>query len=122
MNSAQDIAVELSFANGSTAMIEYVSSGAESLAKERYEIHRQGTSLVIEDFMKAEYHRAGKVTRTKWRTRDKGHRPEVRAFLGAVLTGAPTPIPEEESLRSSALTFAAARSMREGRPIPWEGY
>jgi len=122
MSVLQDVAVEISFANGSTAMIEYVSSGAASLAKERYEIHRQGTSLVIDDFRKAEYHRAGKVARTKWGTRDKGHRAEVRAFLEAVRTGAPTPIPEEESLRTSSLTFAAARSMREGRPVPWEGY
>ena len=121
MRTAQDFAVEISFANGSTAMIEYVSSGDPSLAKERFEIHRQGLSLVIEDFRKAECYRAGKVARTKWPTRDKGHRAEVRAFLEAVRTGTPTPIPEEESLRSTALTLAAARSMREGRAVPWEG-
>lgn len=121
MRTPQDFGVEISFANGSTAMIEYVSSGDASLAKERFEIHRQGLSIVIEDFRKAECYRAGKVSRVKWATRDKGHRAEVRAFLEAVRTGAPTPIPEEESLRSTALTLAAARSMREGRPIPWEG-
>ena len=118
----QDFSVEISFANDSTAIIEYVSSGAPSLAKERFEIHRQGTSIVMEDFRKAECHRAGKVARAKWSTRDKGHRAEVRAFLEAIRTGAPTPIPEEESLRSTALTLAAIRSLREGRPVPWDGY
>jgi len=117
MKAPQDFAIEISFANGSTAMIEYISSGDPSLAKERFEIHRQGLSIVIDDFKKAECYRAGKVTRTKWATRDKGHRAEVRAFLEAVRSGAQTPIPEEESIRSTALTLAAARSIREGRPI-----
>ena len=121
MRPAQDFGVEISFVNGSTAMIEYISSGDPSLAKERFEIHRQGMSLVIEDFRKAECYRAGRVSRVKWPTPDKGHRAEVRAFLEAVRTGAPTPIPEEESIRSTALTLAAARSMREGRPISLEG-
>ena len=113
----QDFAVEIAFANGSTATIEYLSSGDPSLAKERFEIHRQGVSIVIEDFKKAECYRSGKVTRARWATRDKGHRAEIRAFLDAVRTGGPTPIPEEESIRSTTLTLAAARSIREGRPL-----
>ncbi|MGH7681735.1 MAG: Gfo/Idh/MocA family protein, partial [Candidatus Eiseniibacteriota bacterium] len=113
----QDFVIDLEFANGSTATIEYVSSGDPSLGKERYEIHRQGVSIVIDDFLRGEGRRAGKVTRRNWRTRDKGHRDEVRAFLEAVRTGGPTPIPEEESIRSSALTLAAVESLREGRPV-----
>jgi hypothetical protein len=41
----------------------------------------------------------------------------MKAFLEAVRTGSPTPIPEEESILSTALTLAAARSIREARPI-----
>lgn len=113
----EDFSIDIGFANGSTAAIEYVSSGDPSLAKERFEIHRQGTSIVIDDFRRAEYHRAGKTSRRAWRARDKGHRAEVRAFLEAVRSGSATPIPEAESIRSTALTIAAALSLREGRPI-----
>lgn len=110
----QDFSIDLAFANGATASIEYISSGDPSLPKERFEFHRSGVSVVLEDFLKAVAHRAGRVRRKSWSVRDKGHRSEVRAFLEAVRAGGPTPIPEEESLRSTALTLAAARSIREG--------
>jgi predicted dehydrogenase len=114
----QSFHIEIAFANGATAGIDYLSGGDASLAKERIEIHRSGLSIVIEDFRSASLHRGGRRVATKgWRGRDKGHAAEVRAFLEAVRTGARTPIPEEESLRSTALTLAAAMSLREGRAI-----
>ena len=114
----QSFHIEIAFTNGATAGIDYLSSGDASLAKERIEIHRSGLSIVIDDFRSASLHRGGKRVATKgWRGRDKGHADEVRAFLEAVRGGARTPIPEEESLRSTALTLAAAMSLREGRAM-----
>ncbi|HET9234211.1 MAG TPA: bi-domain-containing oxidoreductase, partial [Candidatus Eisenbacteria bacterium] len=92
----QSFHIEIVFPNA-TAGIEYIASGDSSLAKERIEIHRSGTSIVIDDFRSATLYRSGKRTQKKWPGRDKGHRAEVRAFLEAVRTGSPTPIPEEES-------------------------
>ncbi|HTM00870.1 MAG TPA: bi-domain-containing oxidoreductase [Candidatus Omnitrophota bacterium] len=113
----QSYRVDLQFENGATAAIDYLANGDSSLPKERIEIHRSGTSLVIDDFRSASIHRAGKRRTKSWGARDKGHATEVKAFLEAVRTGAPTPIPEEESILSTALTLAAARSIREARPI-----
>jgi len=113
----QSFHIEVSFRNGATAGIDYVSNGDSSLAKERIELHRSGTSIVIDDFRSASIHREGKHRSKRWPMRDKGHRAEVNAFLGAVITGAKTPIPEEESILSTALTLAAARSIREARAI-----
>ncbi len=113
----QSFRIEIAFANGATAGIEYLSGGDSSLGKERIEIHRSGTSVVIDDFRSVSAHRNGKRRTKRWGARDKGHRAEVRAFLEAVRSGAPTPIPEEESIRTTALTLAAARSVREGRPL-----
>ena len=113
----QDYRIEIAFANGATAAIDYLSSGDPSLAKERIEIHRSGTSIVIDDFREASLHRAGKRTVKKWRTRDKGHRAEMVAFLEAVRDGRPTPVREDEAIESTALTLAAARSVREGRRL-----
>jgi predicted dehydrogenase len=118
----QDFTIHISFQNGAAAVIEYISSGDASLPKERFEIHRQGASVVVEDFREATSYRAGKVKRAKWGFKDKGHRAEVRAFLEAVRAGAVTPIPEEESLRSSALTLAAVRALTEMRVIPFDGW
>jgi len=114
----QSFHIEIAFTNGATAGIDYLSGGDASLAKERIEIHRSGLSIVIDDFRSASLHRGGKRVATKaWRGRDKGHTAEVRAFLEAVRAGARTPIPEEESLRSTAMTLAAAMSLREGRAM-----
>jgi predicted dehydrogenase len=113
----QDFRIAVAFANGSTAAIDYLSGGDPSLPKERFEIHRAGTSITIDDFRRAERFRAGRRQTRKWAAKDRGHRAEVHAFLDAVRTGGPTPIPEEESLRSTELTLAAARSAREGRPL-----
>jgi len=113
----QSFHIAMSFANGASAAIEYLSSGDPSLPKERIEIHRSGTSIVIDDFRSALAHRAGRRHTRRW-TRDKGHRAEVREFLEAVRSGAPTPIREEESIETMRLTFAALRSLREGRPVP----
>jgi hypothetical protein len=106
------------YENGATAGIEYVAQGDPALAKERIEIHRAGTSLVIDDFRAVECYRAGRKSGKRWAARDKGHRAEVTAFLQAVRSGSPTPIAEHESLDTTALTLAAARSIREGRAIP----
>ncbi len=116
----QSFRIEITFENGATAGIDYLSNGDVSLPKERIEIHRSGTSIVIDDFRSASLHRAGRRRTKKWGARDKGHRAEVKAFLDAVRTGAPTPIPEEESILSTALTLAAARSIREARPLTRE--
>lgn len=110
--------IEIAFSNGASAGIDYLSRGDASLAKERIEIHRSGLSVVIDDFRTTTLHRGGKRAAVKrWKGRDKGHQAEVRAFLEAVRTGGSTPIPEEESLRSTALTLAAVMSLQEGRAI-----
>jgi len=113
----QSYRIEVAFENGASAGIDYLSGGDASLAKERIEIHRSGVSIVIEDFRSASIHRAGKRTVKRWASRDKGHQGEVRAFLEAVRAGAPTPIPEEESLTTTRLTLAAARSIQENRAL-----
>jgi predicted dehydrogenase/threonine dehydrogenase-like Zn-dependent dehydrogenase len=113
----QDYRIGVRFENGATAAIDYFSGGDASLPKERIEIHRSGVSIVIDDFRSAALHRAGKRTGKRWAVRDKGYRAEMAAFLGAVRTGGPTPIPEEESILSTALTLAASRSATEGRSL-----
>lgn len=116
-HAPQSFHLEVLYENGATAGIDYVAQGDPALPKERFEIHRAGTSVVIDDFRRVEYVRGGKRTEKKWAARDKGHRTEVAAFLEAVRTGGPTPIPEFESIESTALTLAAARSIREGRTL-----
>ena len=113
----QSFHLEVRYENGATAGIDYVAQGDPALPKERFEIHRAGTSVVIDDFRRVEYVRGGKRTEKHWAARDKGHRAEVAEFLEAGRRGGPTPIPETETIESTAMTLAAVRSIREGRPL-----
>jgi predicted dehydrogenase len=117
LNGPQSYRVEIAFENGATAGIDYLAGGDVSLPKERFEIHHSGVSIVLDDFRTLSIHRGGSRQVRRWASRDKGHAAEIRAFLDAVRTGGPTPIPEEESLTSTALTLAAARSLRERRAL-----
>jgi hypothetical protein len=85
--------------------------------KEYLEFHRNGVTGIVHDYLGAELYRGAQISRRKWKSRDKGHRAEIAAFVGAVTTGAPTPIPEEESILSSFVTLEAARSIAQGRAI-----
>ena len=89
----QSYRIELAFANGDCGFHRISVDGDASLAKERIEIHRSGTSIVIDDFRSASLHRGGRGAASSRASRDKGHRAEVRAFLEAVRTGGSDPHP-----------------------------
>src|SRR5262249_50855767 len=47
---AEDVLVQLDFADGSAGQVLYTSHGDPGLGKERVEVHAGGVSVVIEDF------------------------------------------------------------------------
>lgn len=112
--------VRVAFANGSLGVLTYVACGSTAAGKERLEVFGGGRTAVIDDFRRA--HLAlGEEKTTKGGTfarQDKGHAAEVAAFLAAVRSGGPSPVPFAESVRTMQLTFAAQESIRLGRPVP----
>ncbi len=51
----------------------------------------------------------------------KGHRNEMRAFVAAVRTGGPSPVPAEQSLQVSKILEAMYRSAETGREVRLDG-
>lgn len=94
---------ELTFANGSTGMIDYRTDLPAHVPKEKVTVSGTGFSATI--------HNWTKVTSTGlpgvwlgggwWRTPRKGHPEAVRAFLEAVRLGGASPIPLGEVLEVS---------------------
>ena len=113
-----NIAVTLTFANGSIGTITYVASGDKSFPKERIEIFGGESVAVLDDFRNLELIRNGDRQVHKARLRqDKGHRSEWEAIVAAVQSGGPEPIPFSESVATAQATFAIIESLRTGKAV-----
>jgi predicted dehydrogenase len=116
------VALTLSFADGSLATLLYTSGGDAALPKERVEAHCGGTSAVLDDFKALELVRGGKTKRSRSFTKDKGHFAALEAFFDAVRRGAPAPVPLRSLVETTLATFAAVEAMGSGRAVelgPW---
>ena len=109
-----DLAVTLSFADGSLATIVYTAQGDSSYAKERFECFAGGTVVTIDNFLQLTITEAGRSRSDKAGFgQDKGHRAELAAFAEAVASGRP-PVDEAELLETSLATIAVLDSLRNG--------
>lgn len=115
--SNDNVNVTLKFEDGSIGSITYLSCGDKMFSKERIEVFGDGAAAVIDDFRSGCLIKDGKSKRIKARKNDKGHRDELREFVSAVRDGVELPVPFDESVTATAVTFAILESIREGRPV-----
>jgi predicted dehydrogenase len=107
----------LRFGDGSTAALEYVTSGDASLGKEALEVHWEGESFVLDDFRSLVRHAGGK-RETLWSgAQDKGHAEEIGAFVRAVREGGASPVPFDEAVDATDATFAILESISGGAAV-----
>lgn len=95
-----NVAVTLSYRDGSLAVISYAASGWDRSPKERVEVLGRGRAGVVTDFREAELD--GRVVRLK---QDKGHDALVAAFRRHCEQGGTAPA---AMLQSSRVVLAAA--------------
>ena len=113
-----DLQVLLRYPDGSTATISYVTSGSTGFQKETIDVVADGRVLRFDDFA-----RASVYGRKKWassrlpKAKDKGQRAEVAAFLTAVRTGGPMPVPVDSLAATTLATLAAQTSLGTGAPV-----
>ena len=115
--SRDNVAVSLSFRDGSIANILYLANGDKSVPKEHFEVFCEGSTACIRDFCVLELTRGGKTQRTKSR-RDKGHKSELERTVDAMRNGHQSPIPFEELMEVSEVTIAVEQAIVKGQPIP----
>jgi predicted dehydrogenase/threonine dehydrogenase-like Zn-dependent dehydrogenase len=114
VDTEDNFAATLEFANGAVGSLVYTSAGDKSFPKERIEVFCGERVAVLEDFRSAEIWRHG--NRRVWNSRmaqDKGHRAVWEAFIRSLETGAPAPIPAEEIFAVTRATFALLKAVRE---------
>jgi predicted dehydrogenase len=116
LQSAQDFSVSIRFADGSLGTLLYGSAGAAAAGKELIEAHRGARSGRIDDFRTLRVWGDGRARTRRAGGRDKGHSEEVRTFA-AVVRGEAAPPPVAGYLTSTALTFAALRSLESATEV-----
>jgi polar amino acid transport system substrate-binding protein len=105
--------ITLNYDDGSIASIVYVALGSAELEKERCEIFADNSSAIMENFTKTvcSGRRGKKSLKGK---QDKGFDNELAAFVNAVKSGGPPPIPAASLFETTAATFAALASIKSG--------
>jgi predicted dehydrogenase len=114
--SRDNVAVTLTFVDGSIANLLYLANGDPSVPKECFEIFCEGAVARLEDFEVLQLVRGGKTRRTQ-STRDKGHRRELQLTIEAMATGAESPIPFDQVIEVTEATFAIHEAINAAEPV-----
>ena len=82
--------INVNFANGAHASIQYFSETNQSLGKERIEVHGSGSSYIVEDFQLLRY-LEGNQDKSKVFSSGKGHKESLQIFLHYVKNNSDNP-------------------------------
>jgi predicted dehydrogenase/threonine dehydrogenase-like Zn-dependent dehydrogenase len=115
--STEDCHIFLSFENGATATILYMSSGNSKVPKEYIEVHGGGQSAIVQDFFGVTIN--GVEDKKPNATQDKGQTALVQSFMTACKNGDrnQAPIPASEIWGTTVATLAVIESLKTGKPI-----
>lgn len=103
------VTLNLLFADGSTGAIHYFSNGPKSLSKERLEVFASGGVLQLDNYRKLTgFGWPGFEKLHLWR-QNKGQKECAAAFLQALRSGGPAPIPPEEIFEVSRISIELAK-------------
>ena len=114
-------AFNIEFENGSVGNIIYESIGPEVLPKERVEILGDNFGGIIDNFIRAEFYKGGKVVRKRLFAQDKGFLNEYREVIKSIKSGRDFHIPFEDFVYTTLTTFALEDSIRSGQPVKIDG-
>ncbi|MEV8588275.1 bi-domain-containing oxidoreductase [Streptomyces sp. NPDC051180] len=118
----EDLQVLLTYPDGSTATLSYVTSGAPGFPKETLDLVADGRVLRLDDFVRASVYGARKWVSSRLpKARDKGQSAELAAFVKAVRTGGPMPVPLESLVATTAATLAVQTGLAGGVPVTLAG-
>ncbi|MFE4049454.1 bi-domain-containing oxidoreductase [Streptomyces sp. YIM B13518] len=119
----ENLQVVLRYPDGSTATIGYVTTGPAGFPKETLDLVADGRALRLDDFVRASVYDGRKrwVSSRLPKARDKGQSAELAAFVKAVRTGGPMPVPLESLVATTAATLAVPAGLAAGVPVTLAG-
>jgi predicted dehydrogenase/threonine dehydrogenase-like Zn-dependent dehydrogenase len=113
-----DLQVLLRYLDGSTATITYATTGAVGFPKETIDVLADGKVLRFDDFMRTSLYGPKRRSSPRIpRGRDKGQRAQLDAFLEAVRSGGPMPVPVNSLAATTLATLAVHTSLATRTPV-----
>ena len=107
--SGDSVSISLKFEDGSIGVVQYLANGSKAFPKERLEVFAAGRVLQLDNFRKLKgFGWPGFTTMNLWR-QDKGQKACAAAFVKAVSTGGPAPIPFDQILEVARVSIEVAR-------------
>ncbi|MEU7700582.1 bi-domain-containing oxidoreductase [Streptomyces sp. NPDC039028] len=117
-----DLQVVLGYPDGSTATVGYVTTGPSSFPKETLDLVADGKVLRLDDFVRASVYGSRRWVSSRLpQARNKGQNAELAAFVKAVRTGGPMPVPLESLVATTSATLAVRDSLASGAPVALAG-
>jgi len=116
--SNDTVVISISYDNGSIVTISYFSNGDTNYPKERIEVFGGNSIFVIDDFRKSVWVTKGRKHRFATKRQDKGQHNGLSTYTSRVIEKGSSPIPFQEIVTTSRVTFAILQSIREKRVIP----
>ncbi|SHN02931.1 polar amino acid transport system substrate-binding protein [Cyclobacterium lianum] len=114
ITSADNLAVNIKFSDGSVGNLSYLANGDKSLPKENIEVFSGGKVGIIHDFRSGSIYKDNKQLKLK--SFGKGHKEEVHRFLDQVKSGQGSPISFESICLTTLTTFKILDSLSTGLP------
>ena len=111
-----NVSIVITFANGSTAAIQYLAYGNRQVPKESIELFAGNTAMQMIDFRELTIYSGSKKERIKSANQDKGFQAEFTAFRDGVRSGT-APIPFDSLCAITRTTFAILESLRTGAVV-----
>jgi predicted dehydrogenase/threonine dehydrogenase-like Zn-dependent dehydrogenase len=103
----EDVSIQLKFADGSIANIQYITVGDSSIPKEKVEAFGGNNYEEISNF------KDGRLSLSQ----DKGHENHFRQYVYNMKNGLEASIPVDELVATSLVTFAIQESISKQEPI-----
>lgn len=111
-NPEDKVSFTLQFADGSFGTVHYLANGHKSYPKERLEVFCASRVLQLDNFRRMTgYGWPGFRKMTLW-TQDKGHVAGVAAFTRAIQEGQESPIPFEQIVEVTRVSFDVVDAIR----------
>jgi predicted dehydrogenase/threonine dehydrogenase-like Zn-dependent dehydrogenase len=117
----ENLAVTIQYANGSIGNLLYLTQGGAKVPKESVEVFGGGLTAQLDNFETLEFFERSKVDKVRT-GRDKGQASQLAAFVDAVRTGAPMPIPLETLFDTTLTSLASLYSAQTTSVIDMEGF
>ena len=121
LGAREAVSITIRFLDHSVAIIQYLTNGHPSVAKEYLEVSAAGRTAVLENFRTLSLHADNRRRRTRLLNQAKGHAEEVAAFVEAVRTGGPMPIDFGSLVSVTRATFMIHQSLGSGLPVDFPG-